>query len=118
MLGEKLKSLRLLNNLTQKQVAINLSLSEARYGQYETNKRKPDYETLKDFAKFYQVSTDYLLGNECETKNEKTIKEKEALKNALIESGYMKNNEDLTDEELKNLMEFVKTNKKYIKEIK
>ncbi len=117
MLGERLKTLRILNNLTQKQVSINLNLSEARYGQYEANKRKPDYDILKDIAKFYHVSTDYLLGNDDEFKDNK-IYEREILKKILVDSGYMKDNEDLSNEELERLMEFVKTNKKYIKNIK
>lgn len=118
MLGERLKSLRILNNLTQKQVSINLHLSEARYGQYESNKRRPDYETLKEIASFYHVSTDYLLNNENDAKDEKKAKERESLKNVLVEAGYMKKDEDLSKDELERLMEFVKINKKYIKEIK
>ncbi len=119
MLGERLKSLRLLNDLTQKEVSINLNLSEVRYGQYESNKRKPDYDVLKDIAKFYNVSTDYLLGNESKINTSETeIKEKEALKKLLIENGYLKENEELTNEEIKNIIEFIKINKKYIKGIK
>lgn len=119
MLGDRLKSLRLLNNLTQKQVGLSLNLSEARYGQYENNKRNPDYNTLKEFAKFYNVSTDYLLDNNTKIeKVEKDVIEYEVLKKVLISIGYLKDGEDLTKQELKKLMEFVKDNKKYIKEIK
>ena len=42
-------------------------------------------------------------------------KEKEILKHSLISAGYMKENEDLSDEELDKLMKFIKNNKEFIK---
>ncbi|MCT4583760.1 MAG: helix-turn-helix domain-containing protein [Peptostreptococcaceae bacterium] len=62
MLGNRLKTLRIENNLTQKQLCLTLNMSGARYSQYETDKRQPNYEVLKSIANYYLVSTDYLLG--------------------------------------------------------
>ena len=115
MLGERLKSLRLLNNLTQKEVSINLNLSEVRYGQYENNKRKPDYDVLKDIAKFYNVSTDYLLGNTNKDTDDKKIIEKDILKEILVKHNYMQEKEDLTNKEIEKIKNFIKINKDYIK---
>jgi len=55
MLGDKLKLLRITNGLNQKQVYMSLNLSDSRYNQYESNRRTPDYDTLKDIANFYQL---------------------------------------------------------------
>lgn len=120
MIGEKLKTLRENLHLTQKEVSISLNLSEARYNQYETNRRNPDYATLKEIATFYNVSIDFLLGHTSKktTTEEEKAKEKEALKKVLVEAGYMKENEDLSKEELERLMKFVKSNKEFIKEMK
>ena len=118
MNGNKLRSMREKAGLLQKELATALNISTSAIGMYEQGRREPDNTTLKKIANYFNVSTDYLLDNETNDKNtEKEIKEKEILKKALVNNGYMKENEDLTDEELSKLMEFVKTNKKFIKEM-
>lgn len=62
MLNKVLKELRIQRGLTQKEVANLLNMSTARYNQYETGKRTPDYETLLSIADFYNVSIDLLFG--------------------------------------------------------
>lgn len=119
MNGNKLKNMREKQGLLQKQLGDSLGISASTIGMYEQNRREPDNLTLKKIANFFGVSTDYLLDNENDKYiNEKEFKEKEILKKALIDNDFMKSNEDLTDEELKRLLEFVKANKKYIKDIK
>ena len=119
MNGDKLKNLREKRDLLQKDLSKDLNIATSTIGMYEQGRREPDNTTLKKIANYFDVSTDYLLDNTKPlSKNEEQLKEKEILKKLLIENGYMKNDEDLSDEELKNLMEFIKTNKKYIKEIK
>lgn len=63
MFSERLKQLRKETGLTQKQIAEKLSMSQPQYNRTENGGRKPSDETLKLFASFYNVSTDYLLGN-------------------------------------------------------
>ena len=119
MNGNKFKKLRENAGLLQAQLGKKLKISSSTIGMYEQGRREPDNTTLKKIANYFDVSTDYLLDNAKPlSKNEEQLKEKEILKKLLIENGYMKNNEDLSDEELKNLMEFVRANKKYIKESK
>lgn len=62
MLNSRLRMLREKTGLTQKEFANKFNMSDARYNHYETGKREPDYETLKIFADFFGVSTDFLLG--------------------------------------------------------
>lgn len=61
-LGERLKELRLHKKLKQNYLQKKFSLSSGCYSLYENNKRKPDYELLIEFADFYGVSLDYLVG--------------------------------------------------------
>ena len=68
MLGEKLKELRNKRNLTSDELCKKLNIKPGSYRNYERNDRKPDYDTLIKLAKFYHVTTDYLLGLE-EQKN-------------------------------------------------
>jgi transcriptional regulator with XRE-family HTH domain len=48
-------------NLSQKQLANDLNISASAVGNYVRNNREPDFETLKKIAKYFQVSTDFLL---------------------------------------------------------
>ncbi len=62
MLGERLKNLRKAQKLTQSDVATKLKISASAVGMYEQGRRDPDTDILKEFAKLYNVPTDYLLG--------------------------------------------------------
>lgn len=62
MIGKRLVLLRKNKDLTQDQIAKIFNMSRSTYAQYEVDRRNPDYETLKMFADFFGVSTDYLLG--------------------------------------------------------
>lgn len=59
---ERLVKLRKINNITQKQLAENLSLSEVGIQNYESGRRKPAYEVLISLADYFDVSLDYLVG--------------------------------------------------------
>ena len=61
-MGEKLRSLRIEKNLTQKQVADRIGLAISAVSSYESGSRYPTYDTLIKLARMFHVSTDYLLG--------------------------------------------------------
>ena len=61
MNGQRLKSLRKEHKLSQKELGLKLNLAESTISLYESGKRTPDNETLTNIAKFFNVSTDYLL---------------------------------------------------------
>ena len=56
-----MKELREENGLTQTQVAELLNVKQNTYSQYETEKRQLSIEVLIKLAKFYKVTTDYIL---------------------------------------------------------
>lgn len=57
-----LQSLRKAHNVTQKEVAIAIGISERGYQQYEYGERKPNYDYLIALADYFDVSLDYLVG--------------------------------------------------------
>ena len=59
---ERLKSLRKCRNLTQKQVAEGINMSQIAYQKYEYATRAPAYHKLVALADFFGVSIDYLVG--------------------------------------------------------
>lgn len=64
MFANTLKELRKKENLTQGQLSAKLGISRDTLANYEIGRREPDFETLKKIAKYFEVSTDYLLGIE------------------------------------------------------
>lgn len=49
-------------NMSQEQLASALEIDRGTIAKYETQSRIPSYEHLTLFAKYFKVSTDYLLG--------------------------------------------------------
>ncbi|HHV73076.1 MAG TPA: helix-turn-helix domain-containing protein [Thermoanaerobacterium sp.] len=62
MFGERLSQLRKEKGLTQEELAKALNMTRSSLSLYEIGKRDPDTDTLKKIADFFNVSTDYLLG--------------------------------------------------------
>ena len=60
--GERIKELRKQRGLTQRQMAAIFEVTERNYQRYEATD-SPSNETLVKLAKFFEVSTDYLLGD-------------------------------------------------------
>ena len=59
---ERLIELRKLNNLTQRQLAERLNISQPSYIRYENGTSEPTLENLVIIADCFDVSVDYLLG--------------------------------------------------------
>lgn len=57
----RLKELRLMNKKTQKEVASYLGIKQNSYSQYETNKRTLTAPMIIKLARYYDVTSDYLL---------------------------------------------------------
>src|SRR6056297_1473529 len=60
--GTRLRYLRKEKDITQEELSKLVTVSRAAIGRYENDERTPDYTTLRSFADFFNVSTDYLLG--------------------------------------------------------
>lgn len=59
---ERLKQARLDSNLTQKQVAEKVGLTEHGYQNYEAGRRDPKFYTVIALADLLGVNLDYLAG--------------------------------------------------------
>ncbi len=58
----RIKDLREDGDITQKEIAAYLHVSQNTYSQYENGQRQLPIECLIALAKFYNTSTDYILG--------------------------------------------------------
>ena len=58
----RLKELRKKRNISQLKLAMDLTMNQNSISRYETGEREADYATLIQFADYFDVSIDYLLG--------------------------------------------------------
>ena len=59
-----LKILRERKGITQAELSKLLNISPSTVGMWEQGRREPDYNNLKRLANIFDVSADYLIGNE------------------------------------------------------
>ncbi|MCI9177331.1 MAG: helix-turn-helix transcriptional regulator [Clostridia bacterium] len=59
---QRLKKLREDKDLKQINIANLLNMKQPQYARYETGKRDIPLDCLVELAKFYNTSTDYILG--------------------------------------------------------
>lgn len=62
MLGEQIKSLRMCKGLNQVELAKILGVTKQSVSNWENENIMPSIDMLIKIAKFFSVSTDYLLG--------------------------------------------------------
>ena len=103
--GERLRELRIENNLTQEELASHFGLHKTRISQYELNKRQADDEMKKKFALYFNVSLDWLLGLS-------DIRNYTDDSNITIALNSDRDYDDLPDEAIKEINNFID----YVKE--
>lgn len=62
ILAERMKALRKGKKLRQSDIAEALEIALISYQRYESGEREPAASLIAEIAKYYQVSSDYLLG--------------------------------------------------------
>ena len=59
-----LQNLRKSRGITQAEFSQIMNVAPSTIGMWEKGYREPDYDNLKRIANYFNVSTDYLLGND------------------------------------------------------
>ncbi len=83
-LTKRLQIARINKELSRKQAAERIGVSESLIGLYESGSRQPSLSVLMKLASLYCVSTDYLLG--CDT-TEKNVISLEGLTDRQADTG-------------------------------
>lgn len=68
-LAIRLRALREKRSDKQSSVATSIGITESTLSAYEKGTRKPSFDVLLKIAKYYNVSIDYLVGNEYENQS-------------------------------------------------
>lgn len=108
---EELKAARMKAGLTQQQIADTIGITKSTYCGYETAKRSPDPARIKQLAKVLHVSADTLLGTQTEKSPAPAEAETEDttkwLTDLLIERGYIRAGEDISDRDADFLIHWI-----------
>lgn len=112
---EELKAARIKTGLTQQQIADKLGITKSTYCEYETAKRSPDPQRIKQLAKVLHVSADALLDISIEketspapAKAETKEVSADQIRALFVAAGIMPDGADLTDEDLRFLRSVAK----------
>ena len=106
--GAKLKHARQEKGLTQMQLADLIGVSKSTLANYETDNREPDMFKIKKILSVLDISSDYLLGVEKQSSPSKDEEENvdeiaKALYEWLIHTGFLKEGQNLTEQQVKGL---------------
>lgn len=112
MLGKRLSYLREKKGFTKTYVAKYLGVTRQAYSNYESEARDPDTTTLLSLANLFNVTVDFLLGNDL-TEDEKRFLEDVDLDIEELRSKYKLtfDGKEVTDEELKGALAFIKASR-------
>ena len=91
-IGKNLKSLRKERNVSQKELAEALNVSQTSVALWETGKRKPSLETIMQISTFFAVPCDFLYSENLQN-DKKTV-------NELIKERYKTISNNSTDNDI------------------
>lgn len=90
MIAKRIKELRAQKNLTQKELAVLISLTPKMISFYELGQRIPPSDIIIKLAKIFAVSTDYLLGEtNIKESADKLIAQNHSLRSNTIDQGNL-----------------------------
>lgn len=110
-LPERLRDLRRKKKLTQQQVADQLGISQSTYAGYEIGRLQPTLDMLKKLSQFYDVTTDYLLG-ETDKPNRVAVRDENNLKIGWLKVVDDAKSAGLTPEDMQPFIDAAKTVKR------
>lgn len=114
-IGEMIKTFRVLKKMTQEELANHLNVSKGTVSRYETGKRIPNINTIKEISKVLQVPTFFLTDNKNEAITFEEMKKSvdktfptlapilELLNNSAIQEIYQYNFNDLAMQHFDNM---------------
>lgn len=100
---ERVKELIKVNNLTQRDLANDIGVTESTMCKYLSGDRVPGGETLSNLATALKTTTDYLLGLDNENKTE--------INNSELKLLLARSAKELTPEEKNELISIILDNK-------
>ena len=107
MIGQTIRELRKEMDCTQNQLADTLGVTQDSISLWENDKRVPDTQYIVAMAKFFDVTTDYLLGLTDEYKSVRFSEEPSGIGLAPDERALLKKYRALSEKEKALLAQYI-----------
>ncbi len=124
ILGSRIKNLRMEKNMSQRELAATLHISNSTLCQYESGLRIPSDEVKILISKYFGVTLDYLLGatNErayFEKRNAPLTKKQgeRIIQSALKDTGLLDEDGNLPENGEKVISDFLRSNAEMLKQL-
>jgi len=111
IMSSNLKYYMQLFNKDRQKTCRDLKIKYSTFSDWLNGNVYPRIDKIEALANYFDIQKSDLI----EERVSEESKKRDALKTALKNAGFMsENNDDLTDEELAKLLDFIKANKKFI----
>ena len=110
-LGEKIKALRLKNNIKQSELAESLGVARTAISNWEKDINKPNVDLISNMCYLFHVNPDYFFDIKNSSESEETDSEefsKEEIEqqairlyNALLNAGFVREGQELSEAQMK-----------------
>lgn len=107
--ANNLRHLRIQNGLTQEELGKKLNKDYSTIGKWENGSRSPIMEDVIKIAEYFNISLQELIGGNG-IKNSSNI----GYKDMLFQKGLINQNDDISEEDAKRLIQFAIDNKDYL----
>jgi len=92
--GERLRNLRLDAGKTQKEMSKIFNVTEGSYAHWEACRREPRYDVVKALAEYFNVTEEYLYGEDIKPKEKDKVRE---LIDELMNTGVLNDPDNIPD---------------------
>ena len=105
-IGHVISKLRYDEGYSQVELAEKLGVTKGAIGMWETDKRKPDYDTLIKIADIFNVTTDYLLSRTVSPRHKENVENHNSTTTRILAAFEMldEDNKDILIGEAKKLL--------------
>lgn len=111
--ASNLKHLRIQNNMTQEELGKKLAKDYSTIGKWENGTRSPIMEDVIRIAEYFNISLQELISGKIGINDSPTY-QKTNYKQVLLNRGLIDENNNLTEEDAKKLIDFAIANKEYL----
>lgn len=116
--SNRLNKIMTIRNIKPIELSSKTGISKSQISHWLAGTYKAKQDSLTMLAEFFDVDETWLMGFDVPMKSERKKlskeEEKQLLKEVLTRKGFLDENEEMSEEDFNNLIEFAKANKNFI----
>lgn len=116
--ANRLNKIMTIRNIKPIELSNKTGIAKSQISHWLAGTYKAKQDSLTILAEFFDVDETWLMGFDVPMKSERKQltkeEEKELLKDVLTRKGFLDKNEEMSEEDFNNLIEFAKANKNFI----